>query len=143
MEQLPSIELLEAAHRFPGPYMFKAIGRSGEVAVVILRGTGPAFCAGHDLREMMGREAAFYRRLFDVCTELMETIQSIPQPVIAQVHGAGGHAPVLVVCPDLKPDTGQDTMHRCSDATDIPRRQISPDGCPQSNGFRGRGPHPV
>ena len=66
---------------------FKAIGRSGEVAVVILRGTGPAFCAGHDLREMMGREAAFYRRLFDVCTELMETIQSIPQPVIAQVHG--------------------------------------------------------
>ncbi len=28
MEQLPSIELLEAAHSFPGPYMFKAIGRS-------------------------------------------------------------------------------------------------------------------
>jgi enoyl-CoA hydratase/carnithine racemase len=66
---------------------FTAIGRSQEVAVVILRGNGPAFCAGHDLREMMGREAAFYRHLFDVCTELMETIQSIPQPVIAQVHG--------------------------------------------------------
>jgi enoyl-CoA hydratase/carnithine racemase len=66
---------------------FAAIGRSREVAVVILRGTGPAFCAGHDLREMVGREAAFYRRLFEVCTELMETIQFIPQPVIAQVHG--------------------------------------------------------
>jgi enoyl-CoA hydratase/carnithine racemase len=66
---------------------FTAIGRSREVAVVILRGNGPAFCAGHDLREMMGRDAAFYQRLFDVCTELMETIQSIPQPVIAQVHG--------------------------------------------------------
>jgi enoyl-CoA hydratase/carnithine racemase len=66
---------------------FTAIGRSQKVAVVILRGNGPAFCAGHDLREMMGREAAFYRHLFDVCTELMETIQSIPQPVIAQVHG--------------------------------------------------------
>jgi enoyl-CoA hydratase/carnithine racemase len=35
----------------------------------------------------MGRDAAFYQHLFDVCTELMETIQSIPQPVIAQVHG--------------------------------------------------------
>src|ERR671937_297602 len=66
---------------------FTAIGRSREVAVAILRGNGPAFCAGHDLREMMDRDAAFYQRLFDVCTELMETIQSIPQPVIAQVHG--------------------------------------------------------
>jgi enoyl-CoA hydratase/carnithine racemase len=66
---------------------FTAIGRSREVAVVILRGNGPAFCAGHDLREMMDRDAAFYQHLFDVCTELMETIQSIPQPVIAQVHG--------------------------------------------------------
>lgn len=66
---------------------FKALGQSREVAVVILRGNGPAFCAGHDLREMMGREASFYRRLFDVCTELMQTIQSIPQPVIAQVQG--------------------------------------------------------
>jgi enoyl-CoA hydratase/carnithine racemase len=66
---------------------FGAIGRSREIAVVVLRGNGPAFCAGHDRREMMGRDAAFYQRLFDVCTELMETIQSIPQPVIAQVHG--------------------------------------------------------
>ena len=66
---------------------FTAIGRSREVGVAILRGNGPSFCAGHDLREMMDRDVAFYQRLFDVCTELMETIQSIPQPVIAQVHG--------------------------------------------------------
>jgi enoyl-CoA hydratase/carnithine racemase len=66
---------------------FTAIGRSREVAVAVLRGKGPAFCAGHDLSEMMHRDAAFYQHLFDVCTELMETIQSIPQPVIAQVHG--------------------------------------------------------
>jgi len=39
------------------------------------------------LSEMVGAEPAFYRELFDTCTELMETIQSIPQPVIAQVHG--------------------------------------------------------
>jgi enoyl-CoA hydratase/carnithine racemase len=65
----------------------KAAGGSGEVSVVILKGEGPAFCAGHDLSEMVDRDISFYRRLFDVCTELMETIQAIPQPVIAQVHG--------------------------------------------------------
>jgi enoyl-CoA hydratase/carnithine racemase len=65
----------------------KALGEAGETSVVVLRGNGPGFCAGHDLSEMLGRNPAFYRRLFDVCCELMETIQSIPQPVIAQVHG--------------------------------------------------------
>jgi enoyl-CoA hydratase/carnithine racemase len=65
----------------------KAIGEAGEAPVVVLRGNGPGFCAGHDLSEMVGREPAFYRHLFDICCELMETIQSIPQPVIAQVHG--------------------------------------------------------
>src|SRR5918998_502366 len=65
----------------------KAIGEARESSVVVLRGNGPSFCAGHDLSEMLGRDPAFYRRLFDVCCELMETIQAIPQPVIAQVHG--------------------------------------------------------
>jgi enoyl-CoA hydratase/carnithine racemase len=65
----------------------KAIGEAGERPVVVLRGNGPGFCAGHDLSEMVGRDPAFYRHLFDVCCELMETIRSIPQPVIAQVHG--------------------------------------------------------
>jgi enoyl-CoA hydratase/carnithine racemase len=66
---------------------FKEIGADRGVGAVILRGNGPAFCAGHDLSEMTGQEPAFYHHLFDVCTVLMETIQSIPQPVIAQVHG--------------------------------------------------------
>jgi enoyl-CoA hydratase/carnithine racemase len=65
----------------------KAIGETGETPVVVLRGNGPGFCAGHDLSEMVDRDPTFYRYLFDVCCELMETIQSIPQPVIAQVHG--------------------------------------------------------
>jgi enoyl-CoA hydratase/carnithine racemase len=65
----------------------REIGEREDAAVVILRGAGPAFCAGHDLGEMIDREPAFYRRVFDVCTTLMETIQAIPQPVIAQVHG--------------------------------------------------------
>jgi enoyl-CoA hydratase/carnithine racemase len=67
--------------------LFRALGRRGDVAAVILRGAGPAFCAGHDLSEMTGRSPEFYRHLFDVCTVLMETIQAIPQPVVAQVHG--------------------------------------------------------
>ncbi len=66
---------------------FEAMGRSQDVAVIILRGNGPAFCAGHDLGEMIGQSPAFYRHEFEVCTRLMETIQGIPQPVIAQVHG--------------------------------------------------------
>ncbi len=55
--------------------------------VVVLASTGKAFSAGHDLSEMTGRTVAEYRRIFDVCTELMMKIQAIPQPVIAQVQG--------------------------------------------------------
>jgi enoyl-CoA hydratase/carnithine racemase len=65
---------------------FREIGENKEVSVVVLRGKGPAFCAGHDLAEMIGRDPETYRHIFDVCCEMMETIQSIPQPVIAQVH---------------------------------------------------------
>src|SRR5215212_12212920 len=60
---------------------FLEIGENRDASVVILRGEGPAFCAGHDLSEMIGRDSEFYRHIFDVCCELMETIQAIPQPV--------------------------------------------------------------
>ena len=63
------------------------IGERREASVVILRGNGPAYCAGHDLAEMVGRDDAFYAELFLACTVLMETIQRVPQPVIAEVHG--------------------------------------------------------
>ncbi len=66
---------------------FRAIGQDRGIAVAVLRGNGPAFCAGHDIAEMVGKDATFYRHLFETCTEMMEAIQSIPQPVIAQVHG--------------------------------------------------------
>jgi enoyl-CoA hydratase/carnithine racemase len=66
---------------------FRDVGADAKVRVAILRANGPAFSAGHDLGEMIGREGAFYRQLFEACTTLMETIQGIPQPVIAQVHG--------------------------------------------------------
>src|SRR5215211_5959942 len=65
---------------------FEEIGKGRDASVVVLRGEGPAFCAGHDLSEMIGRDPGFYRHIFDVCCELMETVQAIPQPVIAKVH---------------------------------------------------------
>jgi enoyl-CoA hydratase/carnithine racemase len=57
------------------------------IQVVVLRGEGPGFCAGHDMSEMIGCELGDYRELFDVCTELMLAIHRLPQPVIARVHG--------------------------------------------------------
>ena len=63
------------------------IGKDRSLRAVILAAAGKAFSSGHDLSEMVGRDLNEYRRLFDVCSELMEKIQSIPQPVIAQVQG--------------------------------------------------------
>ncbi len=53
---------------------------------IVIEGAGPAFSAGHDLSEMIGRDQAFYSELFGACTVLMETIHELPQPVIAKVH---------------------------------------------------------
>ncbi len=64
----------------------RAIGKRPAARVVILAGNGPAFSSGHDLGEMKGRDLAFYRYQFDLCAQLMQTIQAIAQPVIARVH---------------------------------------------------------
>ena len=70
-----------------------AIAADNRVRAVILSGAGKAFCAGHDLKQMTaGRAAedggkAYFADLFARCAKLMQTIQSLPQPVIAQVHG--------------------------------------------------------
>ena len=63
------------------------IGRDRSLRAVILAAAGKVFCSGHDLSEMVGRDINDYREVFDVCTELMTRVQSIPQPVIAQVQG--------------------------------------------------------
>ena len=58
------------------------------VRVVVLAGAGPAFCAGHDLREIRENPtAAYYEALFGQCSRLMQTITRLRQPVIARVHG--------------------------------------------------------
>ena len=55
--------------------------------VVVLAAAGPAFSAGHDLAELSACEGDEAAELFATCSSLMTTVQSIPQPVIAQVHG--------------------------------------------------------
>ena len=58
-----------------------------DTRAIVIEGAGPAFSAGHDLSEMIGREQEFLGRLFERCTVMMETIHELPQPVIAKVHG--------------------------------------------------------
>ncbi len=72
---------------------FDALAGDDSVRVVVLAGAGKAFCAGHDLKEMTrGRQAedagaAYFADLFDRCARVMQSIQRLPQPVIARVHG--------------------------------------------------------
>src|SRR5712671_4191206 len=59
-----------------------------EIKVVIVAGSGPGFCAGHDLRELRSQpQREIYQAVFKRCSELMQAIVALPKPVIAQVHG--------------------------------------------------------
>ena len=72
---------------------FDALADDRSIRAIVLSGEGKAFCAGHDLKEMTaGRQAedggaAYFKDLFDRCARMMMSIQRLPQPVIAQVHG--------------------------------------------------------
>lgn len=59
------------------------------IKVVIIRGSGKVFSAGHDLKEMVGEELEFedFRKIFTTCNRMMLRLHELPQPVIAQVHG--------------------------------------------------------
>src|SRR5690606_15644991 len=66
----------------------RSAGADESLRVVVIAANGKAFCAGHDLREMRAEPGLdYYRTLFARCTQLMMTIQRLPQPVIARVHG--------------------------------------------------------
>ena len=67
--------------------VLNSLGARSDVRAIVIEGAGVAFSAGHDLSEMVQRDLPFYQRVFDICTELMETIHRVPQPVIAKVHG--------------------------------------------------------
>ena len=63
------------------------VGQERQHRAVILAAAGKVFSSGHDLSELVGRDVNAYREIFDVCADLMTRIQSIPQPVIAEVQG--------------------------------------------------------
>lgn len=60
-----------------------------QARVVVLEGAGRGFCAGHDLKEMRAHasDAAWGKKLFDDCGDMMMALTRLPQPVIAKVHG--------------------------------------------------------
>lgn len=65
-----------------------AIAADETVRVVVIASNGKAFCAGHDLKEMRSHtEQEFHQALFTQCSHMMMTINRMPQPVIARVHG--------------------------------------------------------
>jgi enoyl-CoA hydratase/carnithine racemase len=80
-----------------------AIAGDPAIRVVVIGGEGPAFCAGHDLRELRTsptREA--YEQVFALCSRLMQRIVRLPKPVIARVHGVATAAGCqLVASADL------------------------------------------
>jgi enoyl-CoA hydratase/carnithine racemase len=78
-----SVELMTA--------LLGALGRAADdphSRVVVIAGAGPAFCAGHDLRELrQDPRRETHQRIFELCSELMLAIVRLPKPVIAEVHG--------------------------------------------------------
>ena len=64
---------------------FREVGKS-DATGVILAANGPVFSAGHNFGDMHGATLVQARDLFEVCTEMMDTVQAIPQPVVARVH---------------------------------------------------------
>ncbi len=67
--------------------LLRAVQKNDGVRVLIVRAEGPVFSSGHDLSEMQEGSVVSYRAAFGACTEMMETIRGLPQPVIAQVQG--------------------------------------------------------
>lgn len=77
-----SAELLAALHG-----ELDALRRDEAVRVVVIAGSGAAFCAGHDLKEMRALSQGDVDRLFATCSAMMQKLVALPQPVIAAVHG--------------------------------------------------------
>ncbi len=64
------------------------IAADPQARVVVIAGAGKAFCAGHDLKQMKANPRLdFYQKLFADCARIMRRLQTLPQPVIARVHG--------------------------------------------------------
>ncbi len=72
---------------------FAAISRDSRIRAVVLAATGPAFCAGHDLKELTARRSdpdrgrAYFAQVMETCSALMQSIVHLPQPVVAAIQG--------------------------------------------------------
>lgn len=75
------------------------LAKDQNIRIVVIRGNGPAFCAGHDLNEMTGADidAQHFHNLFSLCAKMMQKLNALPQPVIAQVHGIATAAGLQLV----------------------------------------------
>jgi enoyl-CoA hydratase/carnithine racemase len=77
---------------------FKSIAAETSIRAVVLAANGPAFCAGHDLKELTTRRSdadggrAYFKQIMTVCSGMMQQIVNLPQPVIACVQGAASAA---------------------------------------------------
>ena len=64
------------------------LAKDASLRVVVLAAAGKAFCAGHDLKEMRAEPSlTYYQKLFAQCSQVMQSLQRLPVPVIARVHG--------------------------------------------------------
>lgn len=79
-----SLEMIGAVHD-----ALDKVAADSEISILIIRGNGPVFSSGHDIREMIEKRAApgRLRQIFANCNRMMLKIHDLPQPVIAQVHG--------------------------------------------------------
>jgi len=79
-----SLELMEEMQK-----QLNLVAKDQGIRVVVIRGNGPAFCAGHNLNELVGEnyDIHHFRKVFSVCSDMMQILHQLPQPVIAQVHG--------------------------------------------------------
>ena len=75
------------------------LAKDQTIRVAVIRGNGPAFCAGHDINELTGTDfdAHHFYKIFSLCAEMMQAINALPQPVIAQVHGIATAAGLQLV----------------------------------------------
>jgi len=109
-----SIGLMQALDR-----ELEAIGGNDTIKVVVIAGAGPAFSAGHDLRELRAApDRATYEAVFDLCSRVMQRVVRLRQPVIARVHGVASAAGCqLVASADLA--VAADTARFATPGVDI------------------------
>jgi enoyl-CoA hydratase/carnithine racemase len=60
-----------------------------DVKVIVIKGNGPSFCTGHNMKELVGENynLSHFKKIFSVCSDMMQTLHKLPQIVIAHVHG--------------------------------------------------------